>query len=84
VSGEEIYCEKVFKDLVLESLNYQEWELGVLLGSGGVGGMLLSDFLHSVQCSCSRCRIVDFTLISSRVCVHQVFNALPIEFGFIK
>lgn len=40
--GEKSDCEKVFKDLVPKTLNYQEWELGVLLGSGGLGGMLLN------------------------------------------
>jgi hypothetical protein len=37
VHGEESDCEKVFKYMVLETLNYQHWELKVLLGSGGIG-----------------------------------------------
>jgi hypothetical protein len=55
VCGEESNCEKVFKDLVPKTLNYQEWELDVLLGSEGVGGLLLSVLLRSVEPSYSRC-----------------------------
>jgi hypothetical protein len=82
VCGEESDCEKVFKNLVLETLNYQEWELEVC--NGGIGGMLLNVLLCGVECSCLGCQIIDFTIISFRVHVHQVLNDLPIKFGFIE
>jgi hypothetical protein len=53
VHGEENDYEKVFRDLVLETLNYQKWELEVLLGSGGVQGMFLNAFLCGVKHFCS-------------------------------
>jgi hypothetical protein len=49
VCGEESNCEKVFKDLVPETLNYQDWELKVLPGNGGVGGALLSAPLCGIE-----------------------------------
>jgi hypothetical protein len=47
--GEESDYEKVFTDLLLETLNYQDWELEVLLGSGGIGGALLSALVQGVE-----------------------------------
>lgn len=60
VRGEENDCEKVFRYLVLETLNYQDWELEVLLGSGRIGErcwsvsfIVLNDLIHGVQWSTS-------------------------------
>ncbi len=40
VHGEKNDCEKVFRYLVLETLNYQDWELEVLLGSRRLGSVV--------------------------------------------
>ncbi len=40
VHGEENDCEKVFRYLVFETLNYQDWELEVLLGSRRLGSVV--------------------------------------------
>jgi hypothetical protein len=46
--------------------------------------MLLSVLFHNVEHSCLGCRMVNFIVMSSCVCVHQVPNALLIKFGFTQ
>jgi len=48
-AGEESDYEKVFTNLLLETLNYQDWELEVLLGSRRIGGALLSALVRGVE-----------------------------------
>jgi len=43
------------KDLVLETLNYQDWKLEVLPSNGGVGETLLSVLLRVVERFCLQC-----------------------------
>ncbi len=49
VHGQENDCEKVFRYLVPKTLNYQDWELKVLPGSGRVGGTLLNVIVCNVE-----------------------------------
>jgi len=37
------------EDLVPKTLNYQDWKLEILPGSGGIGGALLNALLHDVE-----------------------------------
>ncbi len=78
------FMKRSSKDLVPKTLNYHDWKLEILLASGGVGGALLNALLHNAKCSCSQCQMINFTLISFHIHIHQVLNALPIEFGFTE
>jgi hypothetical protein len=62
-----IIVKRCLKDLVPETLNYQNWKLKVLPGNGGVGGALLNALFHGVECFYLRCQMVDVTLISFHV-----------------
>ncbi len=65
------------EDLDPKTLNYQDWKLVILFGSGRFWGMLLSFHLCGVEQSHSQCLMVNFAWISSHLHLLQVLNFLP-------
>ncbi len=47
-----VIVKRSSEDLVPKTLNYQDWKLEVLLGSGGVGGVLFSVLHCGVERFC--------------------------------